>query len=337
MSRLDLGPAWGALGLIDGRVRELQARELEAPQVEGRSAFVAIDWEGHRHLLVPVQGDVHPPPNDRGAGIRVTTRDLVDGGETRRFLDVSCLKPHLHGLFDVVASDILSACAESTLELAPVACHGVLEQWRELLEEVAAGHIATSILAGAWGELWFVRELLDRGAAWSDLWTGPTGAVHDIEGPGGAHLEVKATIARGALIAEIHGIGQLDVPAGGSLLLGVLRLARDERAGQSFADLVRACAASGASHADLLALLALLGITSSAPEYEGARFVVTEKRLYRVDEDFPRLAPSSLVAGTLPDAIINVSYQLDLTTDSPAALSDVAMEEALRRLAEARK
>jgi hypothetical protein len=134
-------------------------------------------------------------------------------------------------------------------------------------------------------------------------------------------------------LVEIHGIGQLDVPAGGSLHLGVLRLVRDERAGQSFADLVRACAASGASHADLLALLASAGITSSAPEYEGARFEVAERRLYQVDEDFPRLIPSSLVAGTLPDALVDLSYQLDLTTASPAPLSELALEEALRRLA----
>jgi hypothetical protein len=333
LTRIDLGPAWGALGQIEGRIRELQARELETAQVEGRSAFVAIDWEGHRHLLVPMHGDLHPSPDERGAGIRVTTRDLVDGGATNRFLDVVCLKPHLNGLFDVVASDILTACGEASLERVPAECRGVLERWRELLEEVAAGKIATSVLAGAWGELWFVRELLDRGAAWPGLWVGPTGAVHDIKGAGGSHLEVKATTARGPLFVEIHGIGQLDIPDEGSLLLGVLRLTGEDEQGQSIADLVRACVGSGANHTDLVSLLANVGVTSGAPEYDGTRFAVKETRLYRVGNAFPRIVPSSLVAGAVPAAVINLSYQLDLTTDSPGELSAAETEEALRHLA----
>lgn len=336
MSQLDLGPAWGALGLLEGRAHQLQARELEAPVVEGRPAFVAIDWEGHRHILVPMSSDLAVPVAEHGTGIRVTTRPLVDGGETRLFLDVACLKPHLNGLFDVVASDILTSCAETTLNLVPVACRGVLERWRELLEEIAAGHISGSVLAGAWGELWFVQELLDRGAAWPGLWTGPTGAIHDIHGAGGSRLEVKTTTARGPLLVEIHGIQQLDIPDDGDLVLGVLRVARDDDHGQSVADLVRSCVSSGANHADVMLLLAQLGITTGAPEFELVRFSMTERRVYEVGEGFPRVVSASLTAGALPAAVVNLAYQLDLTTDSPAPLADDAAEMVLCRIAGAR-
>ena len=332
MNRLDLGPAWGALGLVKGHASELQARELDMVQVGGRTPFVAIDWEGHRHLLVPMVGDLQASTSERGSGVMVTTRDLVDQGETRRFLDVACLKPHLNGLFEVVAADILAACSDSDLDRVPVSCRGVLERWRELLEEIGSGQVSTSVLIGAWGELWFVRELLRRGAHWPGLWVGPSGAIHDIVGAGGSLLEVKTTMARGPLFVEIHGIHQLDSPEGARLLLGVLRLAHDQK-GESLGDLVRASVAVGANHAELMALLAHAGITSGAPQYDASHFKVAEQRMYEVGVDFPRIVPGTLLRGSLPSAIISVSYQLDLTTNSPVPLPLAQIESELQSLA----
>ena len=298
MTRLDLGPAWGALGLVKGHASELQARELDIVQVGGRSPFVAIDWEGHRHLLVPMVGDIQASTSERGR-CQGDHAGLVDQGETRRFLDVACLKPHLNGLFDVVGADMLAACSGSDLDRVPVACRGVLERWRELLEEIGSGQLSTSVLVGAWGELWFVRELLQRGAHWPGLWVGPSGAIHDIVGAGGSLLEVKTTMARGPLFVEIHGIHQLDSPDGARLLLGVLRLAHDEK-GESLGDLVRASVALGANHAELMALLAHAGITTGAPQYEVSHFKVAEQRMYEVGGDFPRIVPGPCWEGVSP-------------------------------------
>ncbi len=333
MIPIDLGPAWGALGLIQDRARELRARELETPLIGGRTTFVAVDAEGNRHLLIPVAGNAIGSPTDRGGGIRVSSRDLVDAGETRRFLDIACLKPHLNGLFDVVASDILTGCADSSLELVPAACRGALERWRELLEEVATGQIQSSVLTGAWGELWFVRELLRRGAPWADLWEGPTGAIHDVAGARNHRLEVKATTARGPLLVEIHGIGQLEAPLDGALLLGVLRLARDDDRGESIEDLVRTSVFAGANHAELMTLLARVGVTSGSLEFGATRYSVADRRLYEVGPDFPRIVASSLVGGALPAAITSLRYELDLTTNSPVAMTEDAAEAALRLLA----
>jgi len=332
MSPVDLGPSWGALDLIDESVRELRAREIDAPLVSGRHAFVAIDWEGFRHLLIPMSEGGPRVTADRGRGIRLARRVLVDEGESRTFLDVACLKPHLHALFDVVAAEMLDRCETATSSEVPAACRGVLEAWRELLDQLDWGEIPLATLAGAWGELWFVRELLRRGAAWTGLWQGPAGSIHDIVAPSGAHLEVKSTTARGPLVAEIHGLGQLDSPASGTLFLGVLRLRHGPDDGESTDDIVRSCVDAGAVHAELIRLLAGVGVNPAATEFTDTRFAVAGTWLFAVAEGFPRVVPASFLAA-LPAEVTNLTYQLDLTGAQGRALGGSEFDRALQAMA----
>ncbi len=330
MSVADLAFSWGALEQLSESVHELRAREIDAPLVGGRNPFVALDWQSIRHLLIPISSDMNVSA-DRGTGVHFAKRTLLDGATSLVFLDVACLKPHLNALFDVVAGEMLEACEGRSLEDVPSICQGVLERWRELLEQLATGDVRLSVLTGAWSELWFVRELLRRGAAWAGLWQGPQGAVHDIAGPNG-HIEVKSTLSRGPLVVEVHGLGQLDAPLTGTLLLGVLRLRHGPNDGEAIDEMVRSCVDSGADHAELTRLLGLLGINPGVRDYSAVRFNVEAALLFNVSDDFPRIVPSSLRMD-VPSEVVSLSYQLDLTGLVGRALRGAAFDATLRAIA----
>ena len=66
------------------------------------------------------------------------------------------------------------------------------------------------------------------------------------------------------------------------------------------------------------------------PDLERATFELRESALYSVDENFPRIIPSSFVNGSAPDRVLRLDYDLDLTTQPPAPLSSVETEAYLK-------
>jgi hypothetical protein len=69
-----------------------------------------------------------------------------------------------------------------------------------------------------------------------------------------------------------------------------------------------------------------------SPAYASIRFAVVEQLLYRVDESFPRIVPSSFSTGSTPPGIVRVDYIIDLTGDSPAPLDEPQAIAAIRAL-----
>ena len=90
------------------------------------------------------------------------------------------------------------------------------------------------------------------------VWTGPTEALHDIQRDGDA-LEVKGTLNREGVTVEIHGLRQLEAPAGGTLHLVVHRLEHAAAQGISVPDLVRSVIDLGVSRHEFVRLLGRYG------------------------------------------------------------------------------
>jgi hypothetical protein len=333
MIETSLEVAFAELDLVESGPAGLRARVVEGMFVDGRPAFVAKDWEGLRHLLLPTDLETNVLADARSGGIRITERDLVDAGRTERYVDVACLKPHLDPLFSIVAGEMLKATAATTLGAVPGACRAVLKRWRELIEQASGDAVGIETIVGAWGELWFVREALRHGATSEGLWTGPLGGIHDLEGRNGTAIEVKTTLSRGPLLVEIHGLDQLEVPPKGNLYLGVLRLRRTGQ-GESLADLVRTCAESGGDAATIARLLAAIGLIPSHAELADQRFSLAERRFYRVNPRFPRIVRSSFVDARLPPGTASLVYRLDLTGEPPIPLDMDTFDEVMSALGE---
>ncbi|MDP9273871.1 MAG: PD-(D/E)XK motif protein [Chloroflexota bacterium] len=68
-------------------------------------------------------------------------------------------------------------------------------------------------------------------------------------------------------------------------------------------------------------------------EYRSPRFEVRERRVYVVDDTFPRIVPSSFRQGSMPAGVMRLRYYIDLTNEPPAPISEQEVEDLLARLA----
>ena len=149
--------AWRTLEVMAAGDGQFRARRIddELPFLTSAS-MVAVDWQGLRHLLIPVPDEAVIKTDAASAGVRIGRHVLVDGDSRRLYVDVVCLKPHLNTLFDVIAGEMVEIARRSPLTAVPSACRQVLDRWRELIARAVGPSVSTSRLIGAWGELWFV-------------------------------------------------------------------------------------------------------------------------------------------------------------------------------------
>lgn len=316
-------PLEGAGRTPDG----VTARQLPDIQVAGRAIFIAVDWQGYRHLLLPVVEGAELDGLSTTV-MRFGPRQLLDGGHLKEFADVVCSRSHLNGLFDVIAGEILDESSGADLGDVPAVCRRVIGRWRELLERLGGAGVSREVLMGAWGELWFLREVLREGAPFDGVWRGPDGAVHDIV-CGSWHLEVKSTLSHGSLLLEIHGVDQLDVADESSLSLGVLQLDVGDSASESLRSLEASAVDAGAEPGVLREKLGRLGISTADDSHGLAAFSIRACQLFEVTSDFPRLTRSAFAAGHLPVGVASIVYTIDLTSAPAAASGEAAVKRAI--------
>ncbi|MCC6190313.1 MAG: PD-(D/E)XK motif protein [Anaerolineales bacterium] len=279
-----------------------------------------MDPAGLRRLLIPVSPEIRVLEDRRSAGIHILASQWVVDGRQRPFVDVVCLKPHLNDLFDIIVFEILSELKLGAQPPAQV-CAEVLERWRELFTFERGTLPSRDAIIGLWGELWVLQQLAALSPAASRAWTGPQGARFDFNSRTVA-IEVKTTVQRHGLSVFIHGHDQLEVPAGLTLNLAVVRIEEIPTGGQSLPSAVDALVQAGLGRPALMLVLAKLGFTPDVVAACGAiEFRLLEDRFYRVDDAFPKIVSSSFAGGRLPPGIVTLTYQLDLTGVPPHPLS----------------
>src|SRR5262249_13573769 len=116
------------------------------------------------------------------------------------------------------------------------------------------------------GELWHLRELLQRSPDALSIWTGPLKRPHDFTAAGG-DMEVKTTLSRDHWIFQIHGVDQLQPPAGGVLYLSALQLEQVADSGESVPELLDALHALGADPREMLEKLLAAGYDSRDSDF----------------------------------------------------------------------
>jgi Putative PD-(D/E)XK family member, (DUF4420) len=290
--------------------------ELAAEAVGGLDdAFLAVDHEGSRHLLLGVDADAGAVTDDHSRGIRALTRPLsVQGQPERRFVDVICTAVSGQDVFNLVATAILGQVEQGSS--APDAVHSTLARWRRFWGAAPVGGLTSEEIRGLFGELWFLAVwLLPHGVDQVAHWLGPTGTRHDFQWPGLA-LEAKATTSIRGHVHRINGIDQLDPPADGRLLVFSLRMREEATASNTLVSLVETITTALRDESDALdrfeTRLAQGGYSPlEAERYTEIRFRVINERLYEVADDFPRLTESSFANG-LPNGIERVEYEVDL-------------------------
>ena len=289
---------------------------LEANQTNVDGTWIAIDYEGHKHLLVEVPDETDFIGSETRGLSAAISKHQVSAHEPANFIDLMCLQNGLIENFSLVAADI---CRE--LEgIEPITRSSivstVLQKWAWFW---GAGTTTLSFEdeLGLFGELWFLLRWVDVDNAAIDAWTGPLGSRHDFQWSD-CSIEVKTTgrVGQGEVLHHIQGLDQLSDPEIGQLYLFSLRLVRDELATNSLPNLVDSIqavlGASPVAQGEFAKKLSGRGYNHANRDQYKTCFRVLGESLYRVTEDFPRLTQSSLT-GVIPQGVGGISYVLDMS------------------------
>ncbi len=321
----DIQEIWHLLDTLNPIVDHLKIQELANIELDTGHILLGLDAQRHRHLLIPVPTKTKIVSDRRSSGVQIMPHPLLDGETLRLFVDLVCLKPHLHEIFSILVNEIVDIIREDSSKPDYI-CRQVLDRWRELLEREPSTLLEIEKLVGLFGELYFLRAMVQRNPNAIRYWTGPKGARHDFS-MGSLAIEIKSTLSRHGLFVEVHGYEQLEPLQGGKLYLTVLRFEQGPSLGESLPELIESLVQYGGDRYRLFHLLAQVGIdTYSLSEYKEIRFHLREQRIYEVNEEFPRIISSSFIDGKLPKGVLKLAYQIDLSGEPPKPLDHTATD-----------
>ncbi|WP_066360983.1 PD-(D/E)XK motif protein [Herbidospora mongoliensis] len=317
--------AWAVL--ILPRARELASFPLDVV-CHAQPCRVAIDGAGARHLLVPAS-DETVSVDPRPAALSTVIRKLDFGGSTTSYVDLSCTEPGLFPEFDEVVTDVLEAVSGADLPAA--AAIDAIARWRRLFRNTPLRGLSYQGKMGLFAELTVLSSLVGADPHFPvGAWRGPLREPHDFEAAARC-IEVKA-LGQASDSIVVHGLEQLDTHDGRPLDLVLLRVTEDLD-GWTVTDLVEHLRGSVASQTEFRSRLSAAGWSQQPDHPDVDRFATEEIRRIVVGPDTPRVVPSSLIAGSLPDGVGELTYQIDLAAVLPhstgASLAEIA-EEAVR-------
>jgi len=303
-------------------VSAFRTAHLGVDTVDG-PVLAGVDADGRRHLLVPIASRRALTEDVGGRAVVLRRRTLEDEDSRRTFAALELVDPRLSDLFTALCVEVVERVSAAPTR-AVVALQRVLADWRALL----AGDrqvLGPAALAGLFGELTLLLQLVDRDAGVAVAWTGPTGSAQDFHH--GRHaVEVKTTVAPEGRFVRIHGADQLDVTAAGRLLLHWIRLRTDR--GTSVPDLVTQVLDRCADSAVVLGLLRRVGYLESDREvYTRRRFEIVETRTFEIGPGFPRIVPAGLSGDAVLAGVGPLEYTVDLDA-APAVACRTATDPA---------
>lgn len=285
---------------------------------------LAVDRAGARHLLVPVDPD-GTIDAQRGSALSLEQRQLIFGGASHAYVDVSCDRSDLYREFDEVVVDIVDAVQESPN--ARRATLDVVARWRRLFRAAFAHSLSVDARRGLFAELACLHEFVAAEPALSiDCWRGPLREPHDFE-LASACVEVKAVGELSESI-RIHGLEQLETHDEKPLFLTVLTVVEDPE-GRSIPELSTELISSARDGSTVAARLIAAGWSDEDPSKD-TRYALGPVAAVPVTEDTPRLVSSSFATGGPSAGIGRVEYSIEREVLVPhiltASLSQLAAE-----------
>lgn len=316
---------------LDKRGDLLAAHQFDFIVLPSGAPLIIKDINGLRHLLIPIGENDKVFDDKRSSGVQIIINNWGDEGKNRRFIDVICLKPYLNSLFDMIVFDILKGIEIDSTK-PDKTCRDVISRWRDLLSKDPITLPEKNVLTGILGELWVLRSMARYDPSAVDLWVGPEGARFDFINEN-LSLEVKTTFQRKGCNITIHGYKQLEPFDGSSLFLTVLKMEEVPVGGESISDMVNAIIDLGVDSAALFKKLNKVGISAAnIKESSSLRIVLAMEKMYLVDKEFPAIIGSTFIKGELPNGVIDLTYQIDLSSEPPHHLREEQMNGIYQQL-----
>lgn len=311
------------------RVREDDRPVFEpADGLDSDALLLGLGEAGSPRALIPVEPDYQRASDLSARNVVVDLATVSHRGRKMRVLRLTCTESRLHPVFAELVSDIHRRMLQGRSGAAAV--RNAVGDFRKLLEAGPTGEVTREEAAGLAGELMVLTDLMHiTPDAWNS-WEGPHGGEHDFH-RGQRSLEVKTSTRREPSSVEIHGIRQLEAPAGGLHLVHQI-LIPDPQGEISVPDLVEGLHALAPPAASLFERLVATGYSETVRNsWEVHRFNPGERRVFTVGADFPRITPDRLKTGETDPGIDAVQFSLRLD-----ALDhwEVASDERVRILEE---
>lgn len=292
---------------------------------------IAVGPQGEPRLLVPVGRPASVTTSAGSRNLLLARSSFRSAGKLEHFIDVTLRNPRLTRVFTELVEEILKRLERG--EGPEPAVHGTIQDFRNLLARTPEGEIPVTKLGGLIGELTILARMTAMRPEALDGWTGPIGQRHDFRRRDIA-IEVKTSLRSDSTCVTIHGPEQLLPPADGRLNLAHVRLEPVDGGALSVAGLHRAIVEHGADELVLDERLAELGCRDAgAEEWNAMHFSLEGIDIYDVVPGFPSVTPASFPGGILPQGVVALTYEIDLSAARPHLLDQTQMKALLSKFA----
>ncbi len=175
------------------------------------------------------------------------------------------------------------------------------KRWRNLLGNTILDKAPYSVLS----EMMTLYRIYENDK--TAVWTGAKSGTHDIETSTNSY-EVKSTIRRYGASITVSGQFQFHNPKPLSLFFYRME---ESPYGLCINDMINNLTTIGYDEALLEHQLYTMGYEKGASARD-KKYTVLEKRLYDVNDDFPKITEESFAGNAIPNGVIQIVYTVDL-------------------------
>jgi hypothetical protein len=253
----------------------------------------------------------------RWKGMRFEILNLDVPAEGTRHIGFLLEKPENRDIFVTVCADLvrgLDGCQTNESRRKEIA--DFLARWSRFFEQYGEGGLPSERQRGLYGELWWLRRMIQAGidpAISITSWKGCERAYYDFE-IGGDVVEVKTTMTKEPRTVEINNERQLDDRGLNSLHLLVITLLKVEGRGESLPGIVKSLREIFASRPALAHSFEHALRESGYLEIHSHLYIsnyhVNKEELFRICEGFPRIIE-------VPQGLGDIRYSLVIAACSP--------------------
>lgn len=228
-------------------------------------------------------------------------------------------------VFITICSDLAEDLKKVSFDKREVALAAFLDRWTRFFERFSNEGLSPEMQRGLFGELWWLRRLLDNEincAVALNSWKGCGREYHDFE-INGQVVEVKTTMTKEPRKVQINNERQLDNKGLMSLHLLVLTLVRSDEGGESLLEIVssikeRVLLVAGGLRRFEQCLWEAGYLDVHAHLYK-TTYTIKKEELFRVSDGFPRIIDMpgglgdirySLLIGAVSDYLVDTDEYL---------------------------
>ena len=239
---------------------------------------------------------------ERFANARLYTKNLNVKGQVNNYLILSSTMATVRYEFATVCAEFVDPGEKASLRKSIIADPlQWWEKWKNMLGNTISDKSPYSVLA----ELIVLHKVYKENPKVE--WAAINSGSHDIEGEE-CSFEVKSTIQRYGATITVSGQHQLQTLK--RLQLYFCRLEKSLE-GKSINDVCEELKQDGYDENKIEEQLKKIGYEKGSSK-RNEKYKVLEKRIYEVNDRFPRIIDSSFKDDKYPSSIIQISYTVDL-------------------------